>query len=70
MTIKPVNPDKSDSDGSSSHRGCLNKISSPKSPVRSIHFLLLYMPISCISKPPICVQSDIAIVFSNVTFQK
>lgn len=33
MTIKPVKSEKNESDVPGQHRECLNKISSPKSPV-------------------------------------
>lgn len=33
MTIKPIKSDNNESDVNSQHRECLNKISSPKSPV-------------------------------------
>lgn len=33
MTIKPIKSDKNESDVPGQHRECLNKISSPKSPV-------------------------------------
>lgn len=39
MTIKPVKSDNNESDVTPQHRDCLNKISSPKSPVSGFIFL-------------------------------